>query len=1228
MRPWTHRLAAATLAVAAIALALGATTTFGQPAGEEAPAARLPVLQPAEDLAAATAGGPERRYIVELEDPPLARYTGGIGKLRPTAAWLNGDVHLDVTSAAARAYLAHLDRAQDEAEARVRGIAPGARFDWRYRYVFNGFAARLTPEQALRVVRLPGVVSTHAEERYEPEMDGSLALVGADEAFEQVGGIEEAGLGARIAIVDSGLDSNHPFLNDEGMPAAPTGFPTATMHLRDGSVHAYPEPERFVNNKVIAARIFVSPEVIGETDVVTALQQLTPLGQGHGLHVSGTAAGRDGTYQVDTSGQTVEVTLSGVAPMAQVFNYKANYATSPEYVAMMDQMVLDRIDVLNMSQGHVAWLIDRPETHPIARAFDGAFDAGVLPVMSAGNAGSNGLVSLSGAFKYSEKVMAVGNSTSPGSFDVKVMLTGEDAPLDTLAAAPRGVYAPDAPIEGELYLAPDGGCAEAPEAAGKIAVIDRYGAGTCGYTQRAQFMADSGALAALFVYNDRSSGGLSTTALALPSLAIGTNGGDALMTWLQNDGRGRAEMDNVIRRGLSDEPDVLSGGSSRGPGIDWTLKPDITAPGSGILSSYYVVSGGQYVPGFAALSGTSMSSPHVAGAAALVRSAHPQWSTAHVRSALINTSARTIKTDYGPSAPEAAVYEAGPGRLDLRSALDPGAVLNPPKASFGKLVHGESEERTFVMQSVSAETETWTLSVDPVTGTVAVVSPETVEIAPGETATFTLRIDTAGAERDEHWGDVLLHRDAEDAPDARPPLRLAYFAYAERPEARKDVLVVNWAYGETPDHTAYYTETLEALGLTYDVWTIRTATPEAPSAGHVPFKVLQRYDLVVLNQNESIWAFQESLPGAYQYQNLLLHGGNMLIAGQGQMNWWRFLSKSRYPDNDTYRNYCGDWWPYCFVGPSQNAGCDMCLPRYFAGFTYGVTATLSGRLLAAGEPPDRPEREVVLPAHASGDGAFPFGLDLSTGAMAKDGAAGNQYAFASGELLTGYEPSGDTAVEGRDYGSTEGVFDRVRPYARPLWQYTGDFVNPAGETEVMTKVVGTYVAGKQEPEAAIAWNAMFWGFGLEGVGAGAQDTVGRDRLMGDTFNFLARNLRADRIQPRWEHPGVLMLALPDVAEVPLVGRVDVDWGDGSEVETITIDPPQPADALALAHTYDEAATVTVRLDLYPVAHAAPIYGVSGEIEAAPPVFEAFLPVAARNAAIAGGEALADRREER
>ncbi len=1278
-----RRTALAALA-ALIALAVDAAATGGAVAArplDAAPAhaAASDAVRPSRppEPPPAPSGDPARReYLVFLDDAvPLASYRGGVAGLAATAADLHGDVHLDLGTPAARAYAAHLDRLRRAAIERLKVVAPRADIGWQYHIVAHGFTAALTADEAVAAQRLPGFDLVFPDEALAYEMDSSLDVVGATTAWQAIGGPDNAGRGARIAVMDSGMDVRHPWFRDEGMPPPPDGFPSAQL-VGGNATFDYPNPERFVNGKVIAARVFVrnaTTQTMQTTTPLTACAnppQVTPTnpnpapvscgGNEHGLHVAGIAAGRRGTYDLTFGNLSLPTVMSGVAPMAHLLTYLNANPSNGAVVAGLEQAVKDAVDVVNMSQGTVGWLLARPERHPISIAAEGAADAGTVFAVSAGNAGSNGRTSLSGGWKYSPRILAVGNSTSNGSVDQTLSISGAGVPaeVEQIIGSPRGVDPITTTMTGDLYLSPSGGCLEEAGASGKIVVVDRFGAGTCGYPNRADIMARSGAKAIVFYYNDRNLGGPSAQGLALPAVAVGLRGGKPLMDWLTAGGTGRIEIDGTIARAKSDVADVMSTSSSQGPGLDWQIKPDVAAPGEGTMSSViFIDRSGQRLYRVDAKSGTSMATPHVSGAVGVLRGAHPDWTVDQIRSAIVNTASPSLKVNV--LEPRAAMpYDGGPGRLDVAAALDPGAFLAPTTLSFGRVAEGATVSIPFTIESDLDVAATWTAGVTAGGGTGATVAvePSSLSIAPGETATLTATLKVASDVPDsEHWGTVNL---VTDAGGATHRLRQQYYAYVDRTAARKNVLIVDWAHGSKVDHTAAYTEALEALGLTYDVWVLdnaanRVSAPSLPiRTSHPPLAEMSRYDLVLLNTNESKTSMHGvSLSGLYQYQNHMLRGGSFLIAGQGTLNFWRYLATAtRLADNATLRRTYAHTWPFTWAGgPSQNVGCEVCIMRYFTGFTPEYTATLSGRLLVPfPQPVDRTARDVVLEPNPAADPGTPFRypIDLSTGTSAPEGAAGNQYTFASGSVVTGYKPttSSTLATGLGDYDYAEGIIDDLVPLARPLWAYTGTFavdrVNPM-TTTTQSKVVGTYVAGQQHPGTGVTWNAMFWGFGLEGLGTGgapnepnATPLVGtRMRLLGDAFNFLAHNLTdltydvVDDAAPSFE----LAIDVPEFASSPLIDRAEIDWGDGRAAESVTWSDRVSLRTVRFDHAYAGPGTYTVAMTLYPRADAAPIH-LSGDVVAGAarnPVI--FLPVTVRGplgADAAGPGAWFGRRDAR
>lgn len=1140
-------------------------------------------------------------YFVILEGDPVATYRGGIPGLDGTAAELHGDVHLDYENAASLAYRDYLAREREAAIADIRYMAPELELGWEYELVLHGFSAEMRPESAARVAAMPGIELVYPAEDLVPELDSTPPLLHLAEIWEAGGGSAEAGLGARIGTLEGGM-VHHPMFSDEGFPDPPEGFPNAKKIGRNGELD-YEDITPYANNKLLGARTFVreATEESMENTQTPALCSATGCSS-HGAHVMGISTGRQAEYEVQVGANTEMIELTGMAPMAHFFTYNS-YDSTPGYAAAIEYMIKDQIDVFNASLGQSGWLIDTPHTHPMGMAMDAAADAGTLAVVSAGNSGANGPTALSGSWKYSERILAVGNTTSPGLTARKADFEGEGIPegSESQPVGDRGQPITEE-TSGETFFADDG-CTVDFDAEGKIAILKRFNAdgswhGECGYVERAANMEASGAIAVIYYYEDRAFGGASGTALALPSVAWGAAyGGAALWEWFADGGSGTVTIAASVERSYDDIADLLAGSSSQGYGLDWAIKPDISAPGSGILSAVGSGDEANRVYGISALSGTSMAAPHVTGMAAMLRSIHPDWTTDQVRSTLINYSVPTVLWDpleLNPATPG----QGGPGRVDTQWAADPGIFLDPPKASFGSVAPGEEQVIEVMVSNAGEEEETWSLELMPAVGNAEVaLSDESLTVAAGETASYSITLTgMAEDETQDNWGHVVLTRG-----DTEQKMYQTYFAYVDRPEDRTDVMVINWTYGNTPDHVGAYTEALEAAGLTYSVYNMgEPEDNEDVQGAHPTYREMYQHDMVIVNANESQYSFQSRLTGQFQYQNYMLGGGSMLITGQGSPNFWRWINWDTTYAESLQPNF-PDTWPHPWTANSQNGGCEMCWGRYFAGFTPHVTSTLSGRHLVP-YPQEVPsgDHEVLLPPHADADGPFTYSLDISTGENAPEGAAGNQYNFASGAVAEEYIASTSAQVTSglADLSYAEGTVARVGEIARPLWSYTGEFQNEDDEMEEMTKVVGTYVAGQQHPESPINWNAMLWGFGLEGVGESGEDTVSQVRLLGDTFNFLAHNLHSVGVEKVGDGPDgtTIRLTLPDYAADPMVKGVDVDWGDGSDTDWLEIDPATAASEIELTHAYAEAGTYEVSVHVEPAANAAPFMAM-GEVEA-------------------------------
>ena len=253
--------------------------------------------------------------------------------------------------------------------------------------------------------------------------------------------------------------------------------------------------------------------------------------------------------------------------------------------------------------------------------------------------------------------------------------------------------------------------------------------------------------------------------VTIPSIFIGLTNGTAMVNWYTANGAAAKAALSTIAYQSGNTPDIIASFSSRGPGVGNVLKPDIAAPGVNILAQGYdpTATGEAVNFGYGQASGTSMASPHVAGAAILLKQIHPDWSPAWIKSALMSTSKyMDIFTHTGaPAQP----LDMGAGRLDLTNAADPGVILDPPSLSFGAVTYGDTKTIEVKLTSVASAAETYAIStvntemgfgslttVDGMT-----VDPLSVTLAPGETKTVKVTWDTTKSKgQGDNQGFVLM----------------------------------------------------------------------------------------------------------------------------------------------------------------------------------------------------------------------------------------------------------------------------------------------------------------------------------------------------------------------------------------------------------------------------------------------------------------------------------------
>jgi subtilisin family serine protease len=639
-----------------------------------------------------------------------------------------------------------VQREQQAVSRSILARIPEAEINWRYGIVLAGLAVVVPADELDRLARTPGVVRVYPSVRYRALLDDSPAQIGAPAVWGA--GLDNAGRGMRIGIIDDGIDPEHPFFDADGY-AMPGGFPKGDA--------------AYTSAKVIVARAFPPPDASWRF----ASRPFDPVNSFHGTHVAGIAAGRHGTDSPATVGRPASI-LSGVAPLAYLGNYRALTiptdgvglnGNSPELVAAIEAAVADRMDVINLSLGE-------PEVEPsldaVAIALDNAAAAGVVPVVSAGNDYEllgRGSVSSPGTSQAAITVAAVtggryfgiagrvvgpepvppdvqtfGGITAPGGIPASFG-EADQTLVDAVSVDPAGLLCiplEPAALQGRIVLARNGGCtARAKErhaaAAGALGIV-----------------------LALTASGDPDF----VPATDLPLLVVPAATGARLSGFAEaSGGEILVRIDRSAAAVPSEEAGEVAGFSGSGPTpLSLAFKPDLAAPGVDIVSAQ---PGASYDP----LSGTSMAAPHVAGAAALLRELHPGWTVEQVKSALVQT-ADPAWLD-APSGREAAATRQGGGIVDLPEAAHPLVLASPQSLAFGLLdVSAGSASATRQVTLTDAGDGAGPWSVEVVAQSrrrgAGVEAPAEVDVP----ATFTVTA-TAGpaAEEGERTGFVVLERD-------------------------------------------------------------------------------------------------------------------------------------------------------------------------------------------------------------------------------------------------------------------------------------------------------------------------------------------------------------------------------------------------------------------------------------------------------------------------------------
>jgi subtilisin family serine protease len=1084
-------------------------------------------------------------YIVEFEGSSLAVYAqSGAGLKAMTAGG-----RLNVNAPASQTYIGRLRTQQAAFAASLASAIPGARVERGYQIVLNAVAVRL-PNDDLDTIRelraIPGVKRVSPQRIYTVDMDYSLPLINAPALWSQLGGRNAAGTGIKIAIIDTGIDPDHPMFDGTGW-AYPAGWPSTGKGYCAG--HA-----GFCNGKIIAARYYTPTMAVNIHEVLTP-QDI----DGHGSHTAGIAAGNVVTATYGTS----SVQVSGVAPGAWVMAYKGLFHTvdgttatgsNIMLAAAIEDAIADGADVVNNSWGSDPIVL--PANDPLVDAYEAAVDAGIVIVFAIGNAGPG--YDTAGT-PSSPKFISVGATTTERAYYNTLDVTAPTPISSTLqgfratemsdidpSAIPTTTIGPlpylPTGLDGYLRTTTpqvlDGGFVvptvtvgitqTAPYSSGWIAVIPR---GTYNFSLKAGNAKAQGAVAAVIYLPPGSSygdddwkGGFTLQNEALYTVITGKVWGGGLVDWWRDHGdAARLQIGYPVSPYVTETEDVIADFSSRGPQVNLAIEPDVVAPGVNILSA-------NPVGAYAVHGGTSMAAPHVAGAVALLLQQHPTWTPAQVKSALMTTAYQGI-LDLD-QVTTADVMTQGSGRIDLSQAGDPGLTFDKPSHSFGMVPQGSGDSVQITATDVSGTAEVYGLSVQETfadTGAVTVtVEPATLNVAAGGGGVFTVTVEvSAGATVQDLEGNVVL---SGTTHVAHIPYWLRVYEDTgaevllvdlDESGATDDYSATNLYSLPFGDYTGYYTSTLEAMSVTYDYW-------DTWNWGAPPRAVLDQYDKVIVYTGD--------------------YGGTGYIGGD--------LYLLDILEANDMRNYLAGGGKLAVFG--QDALGDLAIVYYGLGPSDGLAPYMRGAddvpLLDGVFPgfpsvPPQPSvvgveeynpflKDVVLDLNPTGDGAgnqifvdevdWVNYIDLDTLPL-----------FEVVNTVTGTVENGYVATR----SSYEPTIERVK--------------DPIGVV--------------QEP---VSWRVAFFGFGLEGV----NDNTGfvtREGLLSAVFDWLDDGVTVAFDDASYFVPaefGFVDFAATMTSTLGADGVVyRWDFGDGTDIE-VTTDP-------FVSHQYLEFGTYLARVEV-------------------------------------------------
>ena len=634
--------------------------------------------------------------------------------------------------------------------------------------LINAVFVSVPTERMAELSAIPGVATVALAPRLHRTLDKALDLQNVKQAWNnsQVGGQSKAGAGVKIAIIDTGIDQTHPAFVDSTL-RAPAGYP-----IGDGG---------YTNSKVIVARSYVTS--LSSTDpAYSTPDDNSPRDRvGHGTALAMIAAGNTVAAPV--------ASITGVAPKAYLGNYKIfgspgvndNTATSA-LVQALEDAYNDGMDIAVLSLGTPAFnaaldqatacqqtqfrsYIPATACDVNAYAVEHAVLAGLTVVVSAGNDGCAGIncptLGTINSPGTSPSAITVGSTLNAHIIYSKVKANGQT--YNGISGNGPHLQSPlTAAVVDVSTLGNDGTACTALTASslsGSIALVKR---GTCAFFTKVDNAYNAGAVAVL-MYDTQGDSIFQPTYLlnetGIPLEFIGLTAGTAIKSAMAATPGLKVTIDPTLTASPASY-DAIAFDSSRGPAVGTSiLKPDLVAVGSGIYTATqnFDPNADTYdVSRFTSVDGTSFAAAMVAGAAALVKQAHPGYTPAQLKSAVVNTATTgVILDDFGAIARTTAV---GGGKLDANAAVSSNITASPATVSFGQLTAlGKPVSVAITNTGSAAANISISVAARDKDGNATVsVSPNTLSLQPGQSQNVTVSMTGKAPTRGTYEGQVNI----------------------------------------------------------------------------------------------------------------------------------------------------------------------------------------------------------------------------------------------------------------------------------------------------------------------------------------------------------------------------------------------------------------------------------------------------------------------------------------